>query len=82
MKTYKFKMYSNHNNRELQQTIDSHAHVWNHFVALCRRYHAIYGKYPGKKALMRHLTKLKRLSRFAHWNLLAESIVARRNRPT
>ncbi len=27
MKTYKFKMYSNHNNRELQKTIDSHAHV-------------------------------------------------------
>ena len=63
-------MYSNHENRELHKTIDSHAHVWNHFVALCRRYYAIYGKYPGKKALMRHLTKLKRLSRFAHWNLL------------
>ena len=70
MKTYKFKMYSNHNNRGLQQTIDSHAEVWNHFVALCRRYYAIYGKYPGKKGLMRHLTKLKRLPRFAHWNQL------------
>ena len=70
MKTYKFKMYSNHTNGELQQTIDSHAEVWNHFVALCRRYYAIYGKYPGKKALMRHLTKLKRLPRFAHWNQL------------
>ncbi len=70
VKTYTFKMYSNHTNRELQQTIDSHAEVWNHFVALCRRYYAIYGTYPGKKALMRHLTKLKRLPRFAHWNLL------------
>ena len=70
MKTYKFKLYSNHGNRELHKTIDSHAQVWNHFVALCRRYYAIYGKYPGKKALMRHLTKLKRLSRFAHWSSL------------
>ena len=70
MKTYKFKMYSNHGNRELHKTIDSHAHVWNHFVSLCRRYYGIYGKYPGKKALMRHLTKLKRLSQFSHWNLL------------
>ena len=70
MKTYKFKMYSNHGNRELHKTIDSHAQVWNHFVALCRRYYGMYGTYPGKKALMRHLTKLKRLSRFAHWNLL------------
>jgi len=64
MQTYKFKLYSNHGNRELQKTIDSHAEVWNHFVALCRRYYAIYGKYPGKKPLMRHLTQLKRLSRY------------------
>ena len=70
MKTYKFKLYSNHGNRELQKTIASHAQVWNHFVALYRRYYGIYGKYPGKKALMRHLTKLKRLARFFHWNLL------------
>ena len=63
-------MYSNHGNRELRKAIDSHAEVWNHFVALCRRYYAIYGTYPGKKVLMRHLTKLKRLSRFAHWNML------------
>ena len=70
MKTYKFKMYSNHGNRELQKTIDSHAKVWNHFVALCRRYYGIFGKYPGKKALMRHLTKLKRLPRFVHWTFL------------
>ena len=70
MKTYKFKMYSNHGNRELHKTIEAHAQVWNHFIALCRRYYAIYGKYPGKKALRRHLTKLKRLPRYAHWNLL------------
>ena len=41
MKTYKFKMYSNHSNRELHKTIDGHAHVWNHCVALQRRYYAI-----------------------------------------
>ncbi len=60
-------MYSNHGNRELQKTIDGHAEVWNHFVALCRRY---YGKYPGKKAPRQHLTQLKRIPRHAHWNLL------------
>ena len=70
MKTYKFKLYSNHGNRELYKTIDGHARVWNHFVALCRRHYGIYGKYPGKKALMRHLTKLKRLPKFANWNQL------------
>ncbi len=29
MKTYKFKTYSHHGNRELQKTIETHAEVWN-----------------------------------------------------
>ena len=70
MKTYKFKMYSNHNNRELHKTIDSHASVWNHCVALQRRYYAIYGKHISKFRLINHLSKLKRLPRFSHWNQL------------
>ena len=70
MKTYKFKMYSNHGNGELHKMIDGHADVWNHCVALQRRYYAIYGKYISKFRLINHISKLKRTSRFAHWNQL------------
>ena len=70
MKTYKFKLYSNHGNRELHKTIDGHAHVWNHCVALQRRYYAIYGKYISKFRLINHISKLKRTQRFEHWNQL------------
>ena len=70
MKTYKFKLYSNQGNRELPKTIDGHAHVWNHCVALQRRYYAIYGKYISKFRLINHISKLKRLPKFAHWNQL------------
>ena len=70
MQTYKFKLYSNHGNRELHKTIDGHAHIWNHCVALQRRYYAIYGKYISKFRLINHLSKLKRLPKFAHWNQL------------
>ena len=70
MKTYKFKMYSNHGNGELHETIDGHADVWNHCVALQRRYYAIYGKYISKFRLINHISKLKRLPKFAHWNQL------------
>ena len=70
MKTYKFKMYSNHGNVELHKTIDGHADVWNHCVALQRRYYAIYGKYISKFRLINHISKLKRLAKFAHWNQL------------
>ena len=75
MKTYKFKMYSNHGNREFHKTIDGHAHVWNHCVALQRRYYALYGKYISKFRLINHISKLKRLPRFAHWNQLPSQAV-------
>ena len=75
MKTYKFKMYSNHGNRELHKTIDGHASVWNHCIALQRRYYAIYGKYIPKHRLMKHIAKLKRLPRFAHWNQLPSQAI-------
>ena len=75
MKTYKFKLYSNHGNRELHKTIDSHAHIWNHCVALQRRYYAIYGKYIPKFRLINHISKLKRLPRFAHWNQLPSQAI-------
>ena len=75
MKTYKFKMYSNHGNRELHKTIDGHAHVWNHCVALQRRYYALYGKYISRFRLINHISKLKRLPCFAHWNQLPSQAV-------
>ena len=75
MKTYKFKLYSNHGNGELHKTIDGHAHVWNHCIALQRQYYAIYGKYISKFRLINHLSKLKRLPRFAHWNQLPSQAI-------
>ncbi len=75
MKTYKFKLYSNHGNRQLHKTIDGHASVWNHCVALQRRYYGIYGKYISKFRLINHISKLKRLPRFAYWNQLPSQAI-------
>ena len=75
MKTYKFKLYSNHGNRELHKTIDGHAEVWNHCVAVQRRYYGIYGKYISKFRLINHISKLKRLPKFAHWNQLPSQAI-------
>ena len=44
--------------------------MWNHCVALQRRYYSIYGKYISKFRLINHISKLKRLPQFAHWNQL------------
>ena len=75
MKTYKFKLYSNRGNVELHKTIDGHAHVWNHCVALQRRYYAFYGKYISKFRLINHISKLKRLPKFDHWNRLPSQAI-------
>ena len=75
MKTYKFKLYSNHCNRELHKTIGGHASVWNHCVALQRRYYAIYGKYISKFRLINHISKLKRTERFSHWTQLPSQAI-------
>ena len=75
MKTYKFKLYSNHGNRELHRTIEGHAHVWNHCVALQRRYYGIYGKYISEFRLINHISKLKKMDRFAHWNQLPSQAI-------
>ena len=75
MKTYKFKLYSHHGNCELHQTIDGHARVWNHCIALRRRYYALYGQYINKFRLINHISQLKRLPQFADWNqLLSQAI--------
>ena len=75
MKTYKFKLYSNHGNRELHKTINGHAHVWNHCIALQRRSYGIYSKYISKFRLINHISKLKRLPKFAHWNQLPSQAI-------
>ena len=40
--------------------------IYNHCIALHRRYYRLYGRYIHKNDLQRHLTKLKRTKRFAH----------------
>ncbi len=75
MKTDKFKMYNHHGNRKLHKTIDGHAHVWNHCVALQRRYYAIYGQYIRKFRFINYISKLKRTQRFAHWNTLPSQAI-------
>ena len=75
MKTYKFKLYCNHGNRELHKTIEGHASVWNHCVALQRRYYALYDKYISRFRLMKYIDKLKKTRRFAHWNQLPSQAV-------
>ena len=74
LKTYKYKVQNHTHNKHLHSDLEIIAHVHNHFVALCRRHYRIYGQCEGYKRLTfsrmsKHLTKLKRLDKFAHWHI-------------
>jgi putative transposase len=65
-KTYKYRLYTCERNKHLVRGIELASEVWNHFVALTRRYYEIYGEYPGYYTIKKHLTKLKQRDK-GHW---------------
>ena len=74
MKTYKYKIQSHKRNRHLQSDTRIISQVHNHFIALCRRHYRIYGhcegyKRPSYDRMSKHLTKLKKLPKYADWRI-------------
>lgn len=83
-KTFAYKLYRNKKNRHLARQIEVAAHIWNHFIALHRRYYRLYNKTLSANRLKKHLTRLKKQSRFALWNELgsqaAQDVIERIDR--
>lgn len=75
VKTYKFKLYRQKKNKLLHQQINIAGLIYNHCIALHRRYYKLTGKGLNKFALMKHITKLKRLQKYAHWNLVGSQAI-------
>ena len=75
-KTYKFRLYDNDDNKHLHQSIDVAGLVWNHSLALSKRYYRLYGKSLRFGRLKSHLAKLRKHSkRFGHYNLISAQSV-------
>ena len=70
MKKYCFKLYNSKKNRILKHKISIASIIYNHCVALHRRYYRLFHKSLNKFALQKHLTKLKRKEKFSYWNLI------------
>lgn len=75
VKTYKFKLYRQKKNKFLHQQIDIAGLIYNHCIALHRKYYALTGKSLNKFVLMKHITKLKKLERYQHWNLVGSQAI-------
>lgn len=75
VKTYKFKLYRQKKNKALHQQINISGLIYNHCIALHRRYYKLTGKCLNKFALMKHITKLKKLPKYTHWNLVGSQAI-------
>jgi putative transposase len=75
VKTYKFKLYRSKKNKHLHQRINISGIIWNHCIALHRRYYKLTGKSLNQYELMKHITKLKKLPKYSHWNLVGSQAI-------
>lgn len=66
MKTFCFKLYKSDHNIKLHQQINAAGLTYNHCLALHNRYYKLFGKYLNQNKLKKHLTKLKKMSKFGY----------------
>ena len=75
MRTYVFKMYHSKRNKYLIRKINLAGSIYNHLLALHRRYYRRFGKSLGAYRLKKHITKLKKTKHFGFWNNLGSQAI-------
>ena len=73
MKTYKFKLYNSKKNRQLHRQINAAGSIYNHCIALHKRYYKIFGKHLNLYKLMKHIAKLRK--RIKYWQQVGSQAV-------
>lgn len=64
MKTYKFKLYQHKRNRHLHRSINAASSIYNHSIALHKRYYRLFGKHLNKYQLQKHIAKLRKKNEY------------------
>jgi putative transposase len=72
--SFQFKLFGCKRLRHLHRTIDVSAEIWNHSVALHRRYYRLFKKTLPKAKLQAHLAKLRNGNK-SHWKALGSQSV-------
>lgn len=57
MISYKYKLYRNKNTKHIDAMLRESCFVWNHALALQKRYYAIWGKYVDANKMQKHFSK-------------------------
>ena len=74
-RTYKYRLYNSKQNTYLDTYVELAAEIWNHCIALHRRYYRCFKKHISANRMKRHITKLKKIPRYQHWNDLGSQAI-------
>lgn len=66
VKTFVFKLYRSRRNKKLHRQINAAGLIYNHCIALHKRYYRLFGKSLNMYQLQKHLTKLKKVAKFSY----------------
>lgn len=73
--TFKYKLYRHKRNRKLHWRIEIAGIIYNHCIALHKRYYRWYDTHLSLHRLHKHLTKLKSLPKYASWRLVGSQAI-------
>lgn len=74
--TYVYKLYNNkRKNKYLNDKINLAGSIYNHCIALHKRFYSLYHKSLNKYKLQKHITKLKKTKRFNYWNNISIDVI-------
>ncbi|BAB75071.1 RNA-guided endonuclease InsQ/TnpB family protein [Anabaena sp. FACHB-709] len=73
MKTLKFKLYQHKRNRFLKRMINAGGAIYNHCIALHKRYYRMWGKHLNCAKLQAHIAKLRKRNPF--WQTVGSQAV-------
>ena len=73
MKTYKFKLYKSKQNKPIHWQINASGSIYNHCIALHKRYYKMFGKHLNMYKLMKHIAKLRK--RIKYWQQVGSQAV-------
>jgi putative transposase len=70
-----YKLYKAKRNARLHYEINIGGVIYNHCIALHKRYYRMYGKCLSPHYLKVHIAKLKKLPKYAWWSVLGSQAI-------
>ena len=67
IRTYKYKLYKTKKTKHLHSVINISGIIYNHCIALHKRYYRLNKKHLNKFQLQKHITKLKKRDKYNFW---------------